>query len=281
MTVPAALRRTNDLVGPSAAGLAGLEAQARRSRRSDRRGRTARPATPRRRRAGGRPRPAPSGARRAPAGRPRAKTSPPFMSIVPEPTSRPSSRRSGWWSSWPITAEVADQQDAPRARPSEAQQEVRRVVGRQQGGARPTPRRAPGRRRPRRPPPPPRVARRRRHRHEAPPARARRARRWRRRVGRSSPASPGRREAFLRRLPADEGDDLVGVVARADQVQVARADAALVPQAAGQPLEQATQNSRPTRITGKWRTLRLDEDERLEELVERPEAAGQTTKADA
>ena len=75
----------------------------RRSPRSAGRGRRARCATPRRTRAAARPRRSRSCASASARRTPRASTSPPFMSIVPEPRSCSPSRVSGRCSSWATT----------------------------------------------------------------------------------------------------------------------------------------------------------------------------------
>ena len=79
------------------------------------------------------------------------------------------------------------------------------------------------------------------------------------------------------RAGAHERDDLVGVVG---DVKRSRSSGAIIPSASqplAQPVDQpAPRTLEPTSTTGKWRILRVwMSSERLEELVERPEAAGE------
>ena len=98
-------------------------------------------------------------------------------------------------------------------------------------------------------------------------------------------ALPGDRRRRLRRAlkplalraGAHARDDLVGVVGDGEQVEVGRRDHPV-----GRPAARASsrscraQNAEPTRTTGKWRILPVwMSTQRLEELVERPEAAGE------
>ena len=179
----------------------------RPSRRSARRGRRPPCATPRRRPAAARPPRRPPGRSASARSAPSASTTPPFMSTVPEPTSRSPSRVSGAWSVVrDHGVEVAEQQDAPGAGPAAGGR-----AGPARGRARSTAR---ARRRPRpaaAPRTPRRIRRRRarrptaRRRRPAPRARARRARRSRR-----PPAAPtdpwGRKLLSLRARAARDGD---------------------------------------------------------------------------
>ena len=201
------------------------------------------------------------GARRARAGRPRARTSPPFMSIEPEPSRRSPSRRSGWWSAWPIDrVEVADEQQPAGARPaSGAAARSGAWSGDEHGGrstlessgasAAATAAASSARaRRPRATTP-----------RRAPRARARRGRRWRRRGARSRAARHRQAavEALLRRAPR-----MTATISSGSSLTVSRSRSrgrdARPRRAGGAPTHSTrpSQNSRPTRTTGKWWTLR-------------------------
>src|SRR4051812_16037552 len=212
---------------------------------------------------------------------PRASTSPPFMSTVPEPTRRSSSRRSGRWSSCPITVSTWPSRStrfvpAPGRRISRsgawsAEEQGTRSISASSGASAAATAAA-----------------------SSAPCTSPLGDETATSASSSRGARAAMASAFVRiqsltwsplsplalRAGLGDGEHLVGVVRAAQELEVVRRDQRLL----GEPLARPADEPRPPldadEDDGELADLvGLDEHQRLEELVERAEAAGEDDEA--